>query len=131
MEKIPDQYTDLLTEPVTVGLATLLPDGQPQVTPVWVDFDGTYVKVNTSANRQKARDMQARPQVTVLAIDPKNPQRYLEVRGKVVNITEEGALEHIDKMAKKYAGLDKYPWLQPGEVRVIAYIEPTRVYAQG
>ena len=89
--KIPEQYRDLLEKPIVVGLATMLPNGQPQVTPVWADFDGEHIRVNTAAGRQKQKDMAARPQVTVLAIDPSNPYRYLEVRGKVSKISKEVA----------------------------------------
>lgn len=129
--EIPEGYRDLLDKPVTVGLATILPDGQPQVTPVWCDFDGVYIRVNTAAGRQKYRDMIARPQVTVLAIDPENPYRYLEIRGRVARYTEEGADEVIDKLAHDYLGVETYPYRNPAEKRVTFYIEPQRVLAQG
>lgn len=128
---IPESYRDLLERPITVALATLLPGGQPQVTPVWVDYDGTYVIVNTVKNRRKYKDMQANPRVTVLAIDPQNPYRYLEVRGRVTRLTEDGADASIDKLAKKYLGVDTYPFRQPGEQRVLCYIQPEHVEAQG
>lgn len=131
MAQIPDQYRDLLEKPVFVGLATILPDGQPQVTPVWCDFDGTYIRVNTAEGRQKHKDMVARPQVSVLAVDPSNPYRYMEVRGTVAKITREGADAHIDALAKKYLGVDSYPGRNPAETRVICYIEPQKVHAQG
>lgn len=131
MATIPEGYRDLLDGPVTVSLATILPDGQPQVTPVWADFDGTYIRVNTAEGRQKHKDMVARPQVTVMAIDPANPYRYLEVRGTVARITDEGAAEHIDALAKQYLGVDRYPYHNPAETRVICYIEPKKVHAQG
>ena len=129
--EIPEGYRDLLDRPVTVALATILPDGQPQVTPVWCDFDGTYIRVNTAAGRQKYRDMVERPQVTVLAIDPENPYRYLEIRGRVARYTEEGADEVIDKLAHDYLGVETYPYRNPAEQRVTFYIEPQRVLAQG
>lgn len=131
MVDVPEQYRDLLGAPVTVSLATILPSGQPQVTPVWCDFDGTYVRVNTAQGRQKHKDMVARPQVTVLGLDPKNSQRYIEVRGTVARIEEEGADAHIDKLAKDYMGVDVYPYHTDTETRVICYIEPTRVISQG
>jgi PPOX class probable F420-dependent enzyme len=128
---IPEQYRDLLTRPIVVGLATLLPDGQPHVTPVWCDFDGTYIRVNTAVGRQKHRDMVERPRATVLAIDPDNPYRYLEMRGLVARISTEGADAHIDELARKYLGVERYPNHRPDEVRVICYIEPRKVHAQG
>lgn len=129
--QIPETYRDLLERPVFVSLATMLPNGQPHVTPVWADFDGTHIRVNTSLSRQKYKDMRARPQVTLMAFDPANPYRYIEVRGKVAHITEEGAAEHIDKLAKDYMGKDRYPWHDPNDPRVLCYIEPVKVLAQG
>lgn len=128
---IPDEAKDLLERPVVVSLVTLMPDNQPQATPVWIDYDGTHIIVNTARGRQKDRNMEERPQVTVLAIDPDNPYRYLEVRGKVVEITEEGALENINKLAKKYFGRDEFyakqPELQERETRVMFKIAPLHV----
>lgn len=123
-EKIPQQYLDLFAKRAFANLATLMPDGHPQVTPVWCDFDGTHVIVNSAKGRQKDRNMRRNPRVSLSIMDPDNPYRYLEVRGEVVEITEEGALAHIDKMAKKYLGKDKYPYAQPGEVRVLYRIKP-------
>ena len=131
MVDVPEQYRDLLGGPVLVSLATILPNGQPQVTPVWCDFDGTYVRVNTAKGRQKHKDMVARPQVTVLGFDPKTPFRYIEVRGTVTRIEEEGADAHIDKLAKDYTGADRYPNHTATETRVICYIEPTHIVLQG
>ncbi len=125
--KIPKDYVDLFKKQSFAHLGTSMPDGSIQITPVWVDFDGEYVIINTSRGRQKDRNMQERPQVTVEIQDPDNPYRYLEVRGRVAEAVEEGALDHINKMAKKYTGADKYPNLAPGEVRVIYKIKPERV----
>jgi PPOX class probable F420-dependent enzyme len=112
-------------------LATLLPNGTPQTSPVWVDFDDTYVLVNSARGRLKDKNMRQRPQVALSIQDPDDPYRYLEVRGRVVEITEQGAEEHIDRLAKRYLGLDRYPYRQPGEVRVIYKIKPERTSAQG
>lgn len=125
--KIPEDFVDLFKKRAFAHLGTSMPDGSIQITPVWVDFDGDYVIINTSRGRQKDRNMQERPQVTVEIQDPDNPYRYLEVRGRVAEAVEEGALDHINKMAKKYTGADKYPFLAPGEVRVIYKIKPQRV----
>ncbi len=125
--KIPQNYLDLFDKKAFGSLATLMPDGSPQVTPVWVDRDGDTVLVNTAKGRQKDKNIQRDPRVAVTLIDPENPYRYIEVRGRVVEMTEKGAKEHIDKMAKKYLGVDKYPYAQPGEQRVLLRIEPQRI----
>ena len=121
---IPEQALELLQQPALAHLATLMPDDTLQVTPIWIDFDGTYLLVNTLKGRQKELHMQKRPQVGLDIVDLSNPWRWLSVRGQVVDMTEEGANEHIDKMAKKYMGQDKYGFHQPGDVRVICKIQP-------
>jgi PPOX class probable F420-dependent enzyme len=123
-EVIPNNYLDLFEKKAFAHLATVMPDGQPQVTPVWCDYDGKHIIVNSARGRQKDRNMERDPRVSLEILDPDNPYRYLEVRGRVVEITEEGASEHIDRMAKKYLGVDKYPYSRPGEVRVMYKIEP-------
>lgn len=128
---IPEQYIDLFEKKAFANLATVMPDGSPQVTPVWVDFDGSHVIVNSARGRQKDRNMQRNPAVALVLNDPENPYRYLEVRGRVAEITEEGASAHVDKMAKKYLGVDEYPNRRPGEVRVIYRIEPLHVTYMG
>jgi PPOX class probable F420-dependent enzyme len=127
MNIIPDKYRDLLDRPIVVSLATLMNEGPPQVQPVWCNFDGTHILINTEKGRLKYRNMSRRPSVTILAIDPDNALRWLEVRGTVAGITEEGAFEHIDELARLYLGVDKYPFHQEGDVRVIFKIVPTRV----
>jgi len=123
---IPKEYLDLFDKRAFASLATLMPDGRPQVTPVWCDFDGTHVLVNTAKGRVKDRNMRRDPRVSLAIMDPDNPYRYLEIRGRVAEITEEGAEAHIDKLAKKYLGVDEYPYRQPGEVRIIFKIKPER-----
>ena len=127
MNQIPDQYLDLFERPVSVSLATLLSGGTPQVQPVWCSFDGTHVLVNTEKGRQKYRNLSRRRRATILAVDPANDSRWVEIRGEVVEETEQGADEHIDALARRYLGVDKYPWNQPGDVRVIFRIAPRRV----
>ncbi len=129
--EIPEQYRDLFDKKAFASLATIMPNGQPQVTPVWCDFDGSFVIVNSAKGRRKDRNMRSNPRVSLAISDPDNPYRYLEVRGTVVEITEEGADDHIDSMAKKYMGVDKYPYRQPGEVRVVYKIEPQRFSFMG
>ncbi len=130
-QSIPDKYRDLFTKRAFASLATLMPDGSPQVTPVWVDLEGDLVLVNTARGRQKDKNMRRDSRVAMAIIDPENPYRYLEIRGRIAEITEEGADAHIDKMAKKYLGADKYPYRQPSETRVIYKIQPERVSTMG
>jgi PPOX class probable F420-dependent enzyme len=128
---IPDKYLDLFQKKAFGSLATLMPDGSPQVTPVWVDYDGSHILINSARGRQKDKNMQRDAKVAVSIIDPDNPYRYLEIRGKVDAISEQGADAHIDKMAKKYMGKDTYPYRNPQEVRVIYKILPTKTTQMG
>jgi PPOX class probable F420-dependent enzyme len=128
---IPQQYRDLFQKKAFANLATLMPDGRPQVTPVWVDLDDSHIRVNSAKGRVKDKNMRRNGNVALSIFDPDNPYRHLTVQGEVVNITEQGADEHIDALAKKYLGKDKYPFLQPGEVRVIYKIRPDRVAQMG
>ena len=121
---IPDSHLDLFKKKAFAHLATLMPSGQPQVTPVWIDYDGHYVRFNTAEGRQKDKNLQRDGRVALSIMDPDNPYRYLEVRGRVADRTRTGADQHIDALAKKYLGQDKYPYRQPGEVRVIYKVEP-------
>ncbi|HJS88464.1 MAG TPA: PPOX class F420-dependent oxidoreductase [Steroidobacteraceae bacterium] len=116
---IPESHLDLFRKQAFANLATLMPSGSPQVTPVWVDYDGRHVLINTAEGRQKDKNLQRDGRVALSIMDPENPYRYLEVRGHVAQRTREGADEHIDAMARKYLGKDKYPFRQPGEVRVL------------
>jgi PPOX class probable F420-dependent enzyme len=121
-----------LFEEANVGhLATVMPDGSPQVTPVWVDFDGEHILVNTAEGRQKPRNIRRDPRVAISVTREGSPFTYAQVRGRVVEITNEGAEEHIDRLAKKYLGRDRYAWRQPGERRVIFKIAPEHVSSMG
>jgi PPOX class probable F420-dependent enzyme len=132
MATIPDAYLDLLTQKKAFAdLATLMPDGTPQVTPVWFDYTGGVIRVNSAKGRTKVRNMQEGAPVALSIVDPENPYRYLQVRGKVTRVIEEGAGAHIDSLAKKYLDKDKYPWSQPGDVRVTFEITPGAVQAMG
>ena len=128
---IPSEFLDLFAKRALGHLATLMPDGSPQVTPVWIDFDGGHVLFNTAEKRQKDRNLQRDGRVAISITDPDNPFRYLEVRGRVVERTHDGADAHIDKLAKKYTGQDKYAFRQPGEVRVIFKIQPEHTTSMG
>jgi PPOX class probable F420-dependent enzyme len=128
---IPASHADLLKKPAFANLATLNADGSPQVTPVWVDFDGKHVIVNTARGRVKTKNLGREPRVALSIADPENPYRYLGIQGRVVEMTEAGGDAHIDAMAKKYLGKDTYPFRAPGEVRVIVKIAPEKVHANG
>jgi len=130
-QAIPDKYRDLFNKRAFASLGTLMPDGRPQVTPVWVDLDGDYVIFNSAKGRQKDRNVRRDPRVALAIIDPDNPYRYLEIRGRIVEITEEGADANIDKLAKKYLGVDKYPYRQGNETRVIYKIQPEHTNMMG
>jgi PPOX class probable F420-dependent enzyme len=122
--QVPDSFLDLFHKKSFAHLATLMPDGSPQITPVWCDFDGTHVLINSAKGRRKDKNLRRDPKVALSIQDPENPYRYLQVRGRVVSITEEGADAHIDRLAKRYMGVEKYPLRKPGEVRVIYKILP-------
>ncbi len=109
------------------SLGTVMPDGSPQVTPVWVDHDGELLIVNTAEGRTKLRNVAKDPRVAVSIFEQDNPYNKVLIRGAVVEISKEGAEEHIDKMAMKYRGLAKYPWRQPGISRVLIKIRPSRI----
>lgn len=128
---IPEKYLDLFEKQAFGNLATLMPDGSPQATPVWVDYDGKFVRFNSAKGRVKDKNVRRDPRVSVALQDPTNPYRYLEVRGRVVEITEKGADDHINKLSQKYLGKLVYPFRQPGEVRVIYKIEPQKVSSMG
>jgi len=131
MAPIPATHADLLTKRSFAHVATLNADGSPQVTPVWVDFDGTNVLINTARGRVKARNLAREPRVALSIADPDNPYRYLGIQGRVVEMTEAGGDAHIDKMAKKYLGRDTYPFRRPGERRVIVKIAPEKIHTNG
>jgi PPOX class probable F420-dependent enzyme len=132
MAEIPAAFQGLLSNPKAFAhLATIMKDGSPQVTPVWFDFTNGKIRVNTAKGRTKARNMQEGSRVALSIIDPDNAYRHLQIRGSVTRMTEEGASAHIDQLAKKYLGKDKYPFSQPGEVRVTYEIEPAAVHTMG
>ncbi len=128
---VPESHKDLFQKKAFGSFTTLMPDGSPQTTPVWVDFADGKVIVNTALGRQKDKNVRHDPRVAITLIDPENPYRYLEIRGQVDEITQDGATAHIDKMAKKYMGVDKYPYAQPGEQRVLIKISPQKFNTMG
>ncbi|MBI4240489.1 MAG: PPOX class F420-dependent oxidoreductase [Candidatus Rokubacteria bacterium] len=131
MATIPDTHKDLFRKKAFAHLGTINADGTPQVTPVWVDFDGAHIRFNTAKGRVKDKNLRRNPKVALAIMDPDNPYRYVRVSGRVVEVTEQGADQHIDALAQKYLGQDRYPFRQPGEVRVTYKILPDKVGTQG
>jgi PPOX class probable F420-dependent enzyme len=131
MAEIPQKYRDLFEKRGFAHFATLMPDGSPHVTPVWIDLQDGNVLVNSAKGRVKDRNVRNNPHVALAISDPENPYRYVQVRGRVVDITEKGADAHIDRMAKKYMGVDSYPYRNAAEVRVIYKIQPEHVQGFG
>ena len=131
MTTIPSGYKDLLEKKAFASLATVNADGTPQVTPVWFDWDGSHLRVNTAKGRIKDKNMRSRPTVALAIMDPENPYRYLQVKGRVASVTETGADAHIDSLAKKYLGKDRYPYRKADEVRVTFAIALDRVQVMG
>jgi len=127
---IPEAFHDLFRRRTFAQFATVLPDGTPHVTPVWIDYDpeAEQLLVNTARGRRKERNVRENPKVGVSMLDPEDPYRYVSVRGRVVEVTEEGAVEHIDSLARRYMDREKYP--HHGEEqgqRVIIRISTDRV----
>lgn len=125
----PEKYLDLLEDETKAYayLATIMEDGSPQVTPVWFNADDQYILINTAVGRVKDRNMKARPHVALCIADPKNPYRYVQIRGNVVEHTTQGANDHIDRLAWKYRGIKKYDNYQPGMQRITYKILPENI----
>ena len=133
MINIPESHLDLLKDEIKafLFLATLMPDDSPQVTPIWFNTDGEHILINSAQGSVKDRNMRLRPQVALCIQDPSNPYRYLQIRGKVIEITINGADDHIDALAFKYRGVLKYPFRSPGEQRVKYKIQINKIDAHG
>lgn len=128
MANLTKEQIELLRRPVLAHVATTMADGRPQSTPVWIDTDGEAVLFNTAKGRAKARNLAARPDVAISVVNDENPYESLQVRG-TAELIEEGADEHIDALAKKYLGKDRYPFRQPGEERIIVRVTPEAIAA--
>ena len=133
MKTIPESHKDLLKDETKafVYLATIMKDGTPQVTPVWFNMDGDYILLNSATGRLKDKNMRARPSVALCIADPKNPYRYLQVRGKIAEVTTDGAEDHIDTLNMKYHGNPHYANHNPEKPRVIYKIEPIKAQTMG
>ena len=130
-DKLSEKARALLARPILATLATVAPDGGPQVTPLWIEVDGDDLLVNTAQGRIKARNLDRDHRVAVTVLDPDDPYNVVVVRGTVTDVTTDGADAHIDKLAKKYLGVDEYPMRQPGEVRLKIRIRTDRIPMQG
>jgi PPOX class probable F420-dependent enzyme len=132
MAEIPTAFLDLLTQKKALAhVATVQPDGSPQVTPVWFDYTNGHVRINTATGRIKARNLSEGSKVALSIVDPDNDYRYMQIRGTVTKETSDGAVAHIDSLAKKYLGKDVYPWHNDKETRVTYEIEPSAVQTMG
>lgn len=131
--EIPESHRDLINGPRVAALTTLMPDGQPQTTVVWCNFDGNHVLVNTMRGFRKEKNMRVNRKVTLLCYDPRQPLRYLEIRGTVVEMTEEGAMDHLDGLSELYTGRKPYfgecvpAELKEREIPVLCRILPTHI----
>jgi PPOX class probable F420-dependent enzyme len=128
---IPANYADLLESKALADVATIGPHGEPQVNPVWFGWDGTYLTFSQTTTRQKYKNVQRDNRIALSIVDPQNPYRYLEIRGKVVRIDPDPDLAFINSMAKKYLGQDVYPWHRPGDERVVIVVEPEHTTLMG
>jgi PPOX class probable F420-dependent enzyme len=127
----PENFRDLFQKKAFGAFTTLMADGSAQTTPVWIDYQGGEIWVNSAVGRQKDINVRRDPRVALAIVDPDNPYRYVEVRGRVKTITQDGADAHIDAMARKYLGQDKYPWRSPDEQRVLYKIEILKTHTMG
>ncbi|MEJ7819670.1 MAG: PPOX class F420-dependent oxidoreductase [Rubrobacteraceae bacterium] len=128
---LPEDYKDILESTALAHVATVGPNGEPQNTPVWFDFDGEHLKFSQTKARQKYRNVGREPRIALSIVDPENDYRYIEVRGEVVRIDEDPNLDFINAMAKKYLDMDQYPFHQPGDERVVVVIEPRHTTQMG
>jgi PPOX class probable F420-dependent enzyme len=128
---IPVGYEDLLESTALAHVATLGTHGEPQSNPVWFDWDGEHVKFSQTKARQKYRNLQRDPRIALSIVDPENPYRYLEIRGEVTRVEEDLNIDFISSMAKKYLGLDRYPYHQPGDERVVVFVRPEHTNQMG
>ena len=129
--RIPEGYEDILESTALAHVATIGPHGEPQCNPVWFDWDGEHVKFSQTKTRQKYQNLNRDRRIALSIVDPENPYRYLEIRGEVVRIEEDPNINFISAMAKKYLGLDKYPYHQPGDERVVVFVRPEHTTQMG
>ncbi|TPG37485.1 PPOX class F420-dependent oxidoreductase [Mycolicibacterium hodleri] len=129
--ELPPVLVELMKQPSTAYIATLMPDGSPQLSQTWIDTDGRHVIFNTPEEFQKARNLRRDHRIAVTVSDPAEPSRYFAVRGRVTSMTREGGAEHIETLSQRYLGAP-YPWYGGrDQVRIIVTIEADRIHTQG
>jgi PPOX class probable F420-dependent enzyme len=126
-----EDFEDLLESTALAHVATLGPHGEPQSNPVWFDWDGEHIKFSQTKTRQKYRNLQREPRIALSIVDPENPYRYLEIRGEVTRVEEDPNIDFINSIAKKYLGLDRYPYHQPDDERVVVFVRPEHTIQMG
>lgn len=124
---IPTELKDLFDKKALGDVATIGPNGEPHNSPVWIDFDGQYVKFSQTTTRQKYRNLKRDGRIALSIVDPDDPYRYVEIRGVAERIEKDEGNAFINSMAKKYIGKDEYPWHQPGDQRVVVFVRPEHV----
>jgi PPOX class probable F420-dependent enzyme len=128
---IPESHADILDKRAFASVATIGPNGEPQNNPVWFGWDGSHIRFSQTTTRQKYRNTRADRRVALSILDPDDPYRYLEIRGVVADVEDDPNLAFINSMALKYLGLDRYPWHQPGDERIVIVVEPTKTTTMG
>ncbi len=128
---IPEKYVDLLDSKALAHVATIGPKGEPQVNPVWFGWYGTHIRFSQTTTRQKVKNLEDDPRISLSIVDPTNDFRYLEIRGRVVAVEPDPNIDFISSMAKKYMGVDRYPWHQPGDERIVIVVEPEHTTQMG
>ncbi len=128
---IPESHADILDKKAFASVATIGPNGEPQNNPVWFGWDGSHIRFSQTTTRQKYRNTRADRRVALSILDPDDPYRYLEIRGVVADVEDDPDLAFINSMALKYLGLDRYPWHQPGDERIVVVVEPTKTTTMG
>ncbi|MGD9711781.1 MAG: PPOX class F420-dependent oxidoreductase [Thermomicrobiales bacterium] len=131
MSTISEQYLELLNSTALAHVATKGPQGEPQVNPVWFGWDGKQLRFSQTTTRQKAKNLAQDPRIAVSIVDPENPFRYLEIRGTVVKVEDDPENAFINAMARKYMGVDVYPWHTPGDHRIVMVVEPVHTTHMG
>ncbi len=128
---IPESHADILDKKAFASVATIGPNGEPQNNPVWFGWDGSHIRFSQTTTRQKYRNTRADRRVALSILDPDDPYRYLEIRGVATDVEDDPDLAFINSMALKYLGLDRYPWHQPGDERIVIVVEPTKTTTMG
>jgi PPOX class probable F420-dependent enzyme len=128
---IPESYHDLLNSPALAHVATLGAQGEPQSTPVWIGWDGEHIRFSQTKRQQKYRNLRRDPRIALSIVDPRNPYRYLEVRGVAIAFEDDPDRAFVDSMARKYLGVDRYPWHQEGDLHIVLVILPKHTSQMG